>query len=491
MTKITRATQQILGSTAAGTDVSQFGSKSAGSPTYTKDPATIMALSQFLTGFRAVTTSNAPYIQDMNAAFLAITSQIAYLLQEGVPEYDSSTNYFINSIVKKSGTADLYKSLTDNNLGNALTNGTYWQIVTTTTLGSGAPSTTPATSGLYYIDTLNQVLYYSTGNSTSSDWRTDKYQNASSGANWYSVGLPSTVSTTGAVAWSPSLELFCISALNSGTWVYFTSHNALTWTQQTSQDSAHGKNALYWSSDLSIFVAGITNGNFETSPDGVTWTLHTTATGQNTFGITYAPSLGLLCAVGQNGGVTAGLICTSADQGATWVARTPSTTYWLNSVAWSPTVSGGLFVAVGLKTGTVSTIMTSPDGITWTERNSSYTGLYNVIWISDLNLFVAVGNSAVSAGVIVTSPDGITWTARVTGATQQWHYIAYALETKTITAVSYNGGTLQRAITSKDALNWTIRTTPIDLSWYGIAWSASLGMFLTIANSSNILMAAN
>ena len=56
-------------------------------------------------------------------------------------------------------------------------------------------------------------------------------------------------------------------------------------------------------------------------------------------------------------------------------------------------------------------ILTSPDGVTWTTRESiSDTSLYGVTYGN--STFVAVG----SGGTILTSPDGVTWTERAASA---------------------------------------------------------------------------
>jgi hypothetical protein len=65
-----------------------------------------------------------------------------------------------------------------------------------------------------------------------------------------------------------------------------------------------------------------------------------------------------------------------------------------------------LFVAVG-NTGTV---ITSPDGTTWTTRTSGTTNaLYGVAYSSTDDLFVASGAS----GTFLKSADGILWTTPV------------------------------------------------------------------------------
>ncbi len=81
-----------------------------------------------------------------------------------------------------------------------------------------------------------------------------------------------------------------------------------------------------------------------------------------------------------------------------WVSRTSGTTGHIDGLAWGD----GKFVAVG--TGGV--LLTSPDGIAWTHRNSQTNNhLYDVAYSEKLHRFVAVGIN----GTITTSIDGIYW----------------------------------------------------------------------------------
>lgn len=151
MAKLTRIFQNLFGRDGDQAHFGEFGSRSAGSPFNTKDPAVIQALAAFVTnGWKdAINGSNkAPFLEDMNGLFLLIFRQIAYLLQEGNAEWDGSTTYYIGSIVKKTGTFELYGSLTDNNTGNALpsqTNNANWQYLNTSTNWTGY---TPSTTGM-------------------------------------------------------------------------------------------------------------------------------------------------------------------------------------------------------------------------------------------------------------------------------------------------------------------------------------------------------
>ena len=116
--KITRALQKIFGGSLTPTgNIEQFGSYVNGGSVYTNDPVVIQALAAFLAGWGAATTGNSsPAIQDRNALDFLFSRQLAYLLQQGIPEWDSTTPYFTNSFCQVSGV--VYVSLTDNNLGN-------------------------------------------------------------------------------------------------------------------------------------------------------------------------------------------------------------------------------------------------------------------------------------------------------------------------------------------------------------------------------------
>lgn len=142
MPKITRALQKIFGSTAGGTEIGQFGSLAAGTPTYTTNPVSIQQLSNFLQGwYGAVISGASPAIEDMNALFYLITYQLAYLMQQGVPEWNASTEYYIGSMAQD-GNGIVYVSLVDNNLNNALTNSAFWRSFQTSVVTIN-PSATP------------------------------------------------------------------------------------------------------------------------------------------------------------------------------------------------------------------------------------------------------------------------------------------------------------------------------------------------------------
>jgi hypothetical protein len=108
---------------------------------------------------------------------------------------------------------------------------------------------------------------------------------------------------------------------------------------------------------------------------------------------------------------------TSPD-GINWTIRTSAADNQWFSVCYG----NGLFVAVSYD-GSGNRVMTSPDGINWTIR----TNAANNQWLSVCygnGLFVAVANSG-SGNRVMTSPDGINWTIRTSAADNQWHSVCY------------------------------------------------------------------
>ena len=126
--KLTRVLHKIFGINAGATELGVFGSLKAGSPAYaTTDLTTIQSLPAWESGmYEAVTGYTSPAMQDVNSALYHSSRQVGYLLQEGVPEYDSSTTYYQYGYCKSSGV--IYKSKIDNNLGYPVTSLTTWEI---------------------------------------------------------------------------------------------------------------------------------------------------------------------------------------------------------------------------------------------------------------------------------------------------------------------------------------------------------------------------
>ncbi len=76
----------------------------------------------------------------------------------------------------------------------------------------------------------------------------------------------------------------------------------------------------------------------------------------------------------------------------------------------------GLFVSVGSR----GTILTSPDGNSWTKRTSGTSGTLKGVTYGN-NTFVTVGGRT-----ILTSPDGNSWTKRTSGTSEYFTGVTYS-----------------------------------------------------------------
>ena len=124
-----RVTQYIFGENA-GENIGQFGSALAGQGVPTGDIAQIQALPAWAGGWNSAVISERDYppLEEMTGIQKVETQQIAYIFQKGIPEWDEGTTYFANtSFCQINGI--VYRSLTDNNLGNnPETDSTNWEV---------------------------------------------------------------------------------------------------------------------------------------------------------------------------------------------------------------------------------------------------------------------------------------------------------------------------------------------------------------------------
>ena len=131
MARLTRVHQKVFASNASNNGV--FGSLQAGNPQTSNDVATLQSLSAFENGWDDAIEQGdkLPPLEEFQGVQYGISYQQAYMLQEGIAEWDANTTYYKGSLTKTiSGTSfKLYCSLADNNTGNVTTNTTYWKKV--------------------------------------------------------------------------------------------------------------------------------------------------------------------------------------------------------------------------------------------------------------------------------------------------------------------------------------------------------------------------
>jgi hypothetical protein len=138
--------------------------------------------------------------------------------------------------------------------------------------------------------------------------------------------------------------------------------------------------------------------NVVTSTDGISWRSTGSGTATNLFGITHGN--GGFVGVGSRGTIQ------TSTNGDTWTTRSTGTTHALRGIAYG----NGRLVTVG----NAGAILASDDGITWTNVDSGFSNtiLYGVTYGG--GTFVAVGFPSLDTGfsTMLTSPDGFTWTNR-------------------------------------------------------------------------------
>ncbi len=146
---------------------------------------------------------------------------------------------------------------------------------------------------------------------------------------------------------------------------------------------------------------------------------------------------------------------------------------------WPPdlagvTSAGGTIVAVG----SAGTILTSPDGIAWTQRpRRSAFDLTAVAWTG--TQVVAVGGG----GTILTSPDAVTWTPRVSPTTEPLFGVAWA--GTQLAAVGKSGAIL----TSPDGVVWTLQSSATQADLAGVGWTGT--QLVAVGANGTILTSAD
>ena len=346
------------------------------------------------------------------------------------------------------------------------------------------------------------------------------------------------LNTPSSVTWNPNENEW----IAAGKWTDGTQFNmgyitrspdGITWStpSTTSGVTSETVNQIYVAPNKNIYMVGtLTNIPYAliTSPDGFSWTPRqflnnmageiSSIVWSGTMWVAVSQTGFSITAWGQN---KTGPIITSTD-GINWsdpilpaMPSTPSIqafitsadvvssgyTYsvQLNSVAWSGTLWVALGQALITTSGTPHTIayiVTSPNGVIWTVRQTTDTVYSNdsvngksVAWNG--SMWLGIGNFSNDNYIyVITSSNGINWNTQIN--------IPFLLPESTIaSAVAWNGyvwvavGNWQSTdtniypiITSADGITWTPRTfiyntttysTPFlsSITWNGSLWIAT------------------
>lgn len=294
-----------------------------------------------------------------------------------------------------------------------------WRSVAYGTPGGNGIFVAVATSG-----TGNRVM-------TSPDGTTWTIRTSAADYSWRSV-------TYGMPGGNPLFVAVTSSFAAEGNQV-MTSPDGINWTLRSTptpagqwQSVTYGNGKFVAVSDFE-FPTGL-NGRSMTSTDGINWTVFDAPDDSTWSSVTYGEPGGnpLFVAVAYDYVSATNVVMTSPD-GETWTARTGFPNNEWSSVVWAD----GKFVAVSKRGINVNPIapgrvMWSLDGVDWNLvdppvdtdgpqywEESSWTSV-----VYGAGLFVAVGYGGLGQRVM-TSPDGATWTLRNSAADNTWNAVAF------------------------------------------------------------------
>lgn len=246
----------------------------------------------------------------------------------------------------------------------------------------------------------------------------------------------------------------------------FTSTDGISWTRRNISGSGKTITAMHYSSGMSLYFLGMSDGSIQSSSDAITWNARTSNIASQINGFDSYASL--IVAVGNSG------VISSSPDGTTWTARTQQTSTALTGVAYSSTAT-----IPWVATGNTIT-MTSTDGTTWRVLQSVYAGTQNICWSSTDSKYATVGNTAMSA----TSTDLDTWTAGSMSSGEyavNWNVTLYA------NGVYVAGSSAGKINSSTDGVTWTNRTSNAGSnSLTGLVWDSTNSLFLICGSGSII-----
>ncbi|MCL2020174.1 MAG: cellulose binding domain-containing protein, partial [Oscillospiraceae bacterium] len=146
------------------------------------------------------------------------------------------------------------------------------------------------------------------------------------------------------------------------------------------------------------------------------------------------------------------------------------------------TYANGLFVAVG---GGYYDVAISADGIAWTLYRTGFGSWHGITYGDGLFVVVGFGFSSNSGESIMTSPDGINWTPRQTpGYKDGLRGVAYG--NNMFVAAGHPHDNINIMISS-NGIDWSpvkIKGNPANINWYGITFGN--GIFVAAGHPYNI-----
>jgi hypothetical protein len=439
MSKLLRKVMNVFGSTAPAGKINKFGSAAAGLIEASLDPAAIQSLPQYAQGWSAAVVGNkSPTLEDMNALHYLFSYQLAYLLQQGVPEWNPATTYYAGSYVSMRG--QIYVSNGDNNL-----------------------NTPPGLPGPWRrYRTLNPQVSVPTAVQGLDVWESTPNTPSSSGFN-----------TTGfkGICWNPDdKKLLGYGGAGGDGGLTISNDLGQTW-----EDFFIGAKLedMIWVSPLKLYV-GVANNGIWTSADGINWVQRFMAVANEQWdSVCWSDAQRKLVAVAwaADGSTTRVITSTNATAWTVQAVPAPLQKAWFDVIYVDDL---GLYIACASADGGSSAIMTSPNGVSWTLRTVPNPAGHwlKLAYSSEHGMVVCVG----SAGSMF-SRDGKVWENGTTSGAVNLVGLDYAPELGAFAAVSTTGA--DRIYFSNDGINFGAASAYPSKPWYALRWLPERGRFIT------------
>jgi hypothetical protein len=284
------------------------------------------------------------------------------------------------------------------------------------------------------------------------------------------IGVSGAANTTtgvysddGGITWAtfsmPSMQLFT-NVVYNGTGFFAISPNNISMISSTNGITWQNVSRALYGTLNSLGILGADNYIATTAANntiqqgqvmvttnaGKTWDWHLATTGY-VYDVTYNGTQ--YVAVGGNSTTVAhSYVSTNLINWTANAVTGPSTPF--KSVAYN---GSSIYVATINNANTSGNLYSSPDGVTWTVRNSARP--FSIVrWLN--GQFVALSYlTSITTGYIFTSPDGINWT-------QVYGLVGPIMADVTYDGTNYiavAGGTTNKIFTSPDGTTWTPRMT--------------------------------
>jgi hypothetical protein len=295
-----------------------------------------------------------------------------------------------------------------------------------------------------------------------------------SGTNWNSLDIPSDGSL-----WSLCEGPGALFAVGDAPRTLFPvdrptilrSTNGLSWTEIPAPEGSRGFRKIIYAQG--ILVAAGLHGQLCTSTDGLSWRNQSSDTLANILGLAFGN--GVFVA-----GTSTGEVITSTNATKWSVQNIPG-----GSSVYNVVFANGAFLASVNRGGQISKLITSADGVTWTDRNAAFpTGSAYRVSYAD-GLYFATGYLLdENQGIVNISTNGIDWIS-----VPLEHAAGY-------NAVTYGAGNYVMAGTPKNLLisasafptnaaSWqSVVTRKFQKSFSDITYGA--GIFVAVGAGGNI-----